>query len=46
MELTGVAVSDIGQCGGTDKDQDGGKGKNTFHKFGPFRLNVRNYVLI
>ena len=32
MKLAGVAVSDIGECGGTDKDQDDGKGKNTFHR--------------
>lgn len=45
MELAGVAVSDIGECGGTDKDQDDGKGKNTFHRCGSFRLSVGNYVL-
>ena len=45
MKLAGVAVSDIGECGGTDKDQDGGKGKNTFHRCDSFRLSVGNFVL-
>lgn len=40
MELSGVAVSDIGKGSGKDKDKDGGKCKYTFHRCGSFRLSM------
>ena len=45
MELAGVAVSDIGESGGTDQDQDSSKRKYTFHRRDSFRLGMLNYAI-
>ena len=36
VELAGVAVSDIGEGGGADQDQDGSQCEYAFHRRAPF----------
>lgn len=40
VELAGVSVSDVGEGGGADQDQDGGQCEYAFHRRGSFRLGV------
>lgn len=46
VEFAGVSVSDVGEGGGTDQDQDGGKCEYAFHRRGSFRLCVENQVFL
>lgn len=39
VELAGVSVSDVGEGGGADQDQDGGQRDYAFHRRSSFRLD-------
>ena len=45
MKFAGVSISDVGEGGGADQDQDGGQCEYAFHRRGSFRLVCKNQVI-
>ena len=45
VKFAGVSISDVGEGGGADQDQDGGQCEYAFHRRGSFRLVCKNQVI-
>ena len=46
VKFAGVSISDVGEGGGADQDQDGGKCEYAFHRRGSFRFGLKKSGII